>query len=146
MGAAAGRWIGVAAFGLLLAALPAFAEEPGEDGASKPSVLLLRRLVPTEAAGATAQPHVPGRRLGFAEAGLGVSIVELPAQGVQLGPQRRHHALSFATEQPREFLRSLGLEATECSTRVRFPSRLHQSNKGIKAEVQGQVQLGCSFF
>lgn len=84
--------------------------------------------------------------MGFAEAELGVSIVELPPQGAQLGPQRRHHAIGFATERPKELLRSLGLEATDCSTRIRVPSRLRQSNLGIKAEVQGQVQFGCSFF
>ena len=145
MCAGTGHWIGVAAFGLLLAALPAFAEEPKEEEAREPSVLLLRPLVPTTAA-AAAQPHILGHRSGFVGAGLGVSVVELPAQGTQLGPQqRRHHAISFATERPKELLRSLGLDATDCSTRIRFPSRLRQTNQGIKAEVQGQVQFGCSF-
>jgi len=144
MGAAAGHWIGVAAFGLLLAALPAFAEGPKEEEAHEPSALLLRPLVPTAAA-AAAQPHIPSHRSGFAGAGLGVSVVELPPLGAQLGPQRRHHAISFATERPKELLRSLGLDATDCSTQIRFPSRLRQTNQGIKAEVQGQVQFGCSF-
>ena len=145
MCAGVGHWIGVAAFGLLLATLPAFAEEPKEAEAHEPSTLLLRPLVPTAAA-AVAQPQIPNHRLGFAGAGLGVSFVELPPQGTQLGPpQRRHHAISFATEKPKELLRSLGLEATDCSTRLRFPSRLRQTNQGIKAEVQGQVQFGCSF-
>jgi hypothetical protein len=144
MDAGAGNWIGVAAFGLLLAALPAFAEDPKDAVAHEPSAVLLRPLGPTAAA-AAAQPHISSLRSGFVGAGLGVSIVELPPQGVQLGPQRRHHAISFATERPKELLRSLGLEATDCSTWVRFPSRLRQTNQGIKAEVQGQVQLGCSF-
>jgi hypothetical protein len=74
-----------------------------------------------------------------------VSIVELPPEGAQRGPQRPHHAISFATERPKELLRSLGLDATDCSTRIRFPSRLRQSNQGVKIELQGQVQLGCSF-
>jgi len=144
MGAGAGHWIGVAAFGLLLATLPAFAEEPKEEEAHEPSALLLRPLVSTAAA-AAAQPHIPSHRSGFAGAGLGVSVVELPPQGAQRGPQRGHHAISFATEKPKELLRSLGLEASDCSTRLRFPSRLRQTNQGIKAEVQGQVQFGCSF-
>ncbi|HET9206258.1 MAG TPA: hypothetical protein VFO28_08490 [Burkholderiaceae bacterium] len=146
MGAGAGKWIGVAAFGLLLAALPAFAEEPKEGEAHEPNSLLLRPPMPPMAA-AAARSQIPSHRSGFAAAGLGVSIVELPPQGTQLGPQqqRRHHAISFATERPKEFLRSLGLDATECSTRIRVPSRLRQTNQGIKAEVQGQVQLGCSF-
>jgi len=144
MGAGAGHWIGVTAIGLLLAALPAFAEEPQEQEARKPSALLLRPVVPTAAAVA-AQAHVPDHRWGFAEAGLGVSVVELPPQGAQLGPQRRHHAISFAAEGPKEFLRSLGLDATDCSTRIRFPSRLRQTNLGIKAEVSGQVQFGCNY-
>jgi hypothetical protein len=144
MGAGAGHWIGVAAFGLLLATLPAFAEEPKEEEAHEPSALLLRPLVSTAAAAAS-QPHIPSHRSGFAGAGLGVSVVELPPQGAQLGPQRGHHAISFATERPKELLRSLGLDATDCSTRIRFPSRLRQTNQGIKAEVQGQVQFGCSF-
>lgn len=146
MGAAAGHWIGVTAFGLLVVALPASAEEPPVEEARQSSPVLLRPQVPAEAAAAAAQRRVPSPRLGFADAGLGVSVVELPAQGVQLGPQqRRHHAFSFATEGPRNFFRSLGVDATDCSTRIRFPSRLHQSNQGIKAEMQGQVQLGCSF-
>jgi len=144
MGAGAGHWIGVAAFGLLLATLPAFAAEPKEEEAHEPSALLLRPLGPTAAA-AAALPRVRSQRSGFAEAGLGVSIVELPPQGVQLGPQRRHHAISFPTERPKELLRPLGLEATDCSTWIRFPSRLRQTNQGIKYEVQGQVQFGCSF-
>ena len=144
MGARAGHWIGVAAFGLLLAALPASAAEPKEEEAHEPSALLLRPLGPTAAA-AAALPRVRSQRSGFAEAGLGVSVVELPPQGAQLGPQRRHHAISFATERPRELLRAVGLEATECSTRIRFPSRLRQTSQGIKYEVQGQVQFGCSF-
>jgi hypothetical protein len=143
-GACVGHWIGAAAFGLLLAAPPALAEEPKEEEVYEPSALLLRPLVPTAAA-AAAQPDVPSHRPGFAEAAFAVSVVELPLQGAQLGPQRRHHAISFATERLKELLRSLGLDATDCSTRLRFPSRLRQSNLGIKAEVQGQVQFGCSF-
>jgi hypothetical protein len=145
MGAGAGRWIGVAAFGLLLAALPAFAAEPNEDKAREPSAVLVRPLAPAAAA-AAGLPRVKSLRSGFAEAGPGVSVVELPPHGVQLGPQqRRHHAISFATEQPRRLLRSLGLEATDCSTQFRFPSRLRQSKEGIKYEVQGQVRFVCNF-
>jgi len=145
MGASAGHWIGVAALGGLLAALPAFAEDPEKEVAHEPSVLLLRPVL-RSAATAAAQSNAPSERTGFAAAGFGLSVVELPPQGAQLGPQRRHHAISFATERPKEFLRSFGLDATDCSTRIRFPSRLRQTNLGIKAEVQGQVQFGCSFF
>ena len=145
MGTGAGHWIGVAAFGLLLAALPACAEEAKEEQPHEPSGLLIRPPLPIAAAAAV-QSYIPSHRSGFAAAGLGVSVVELPPQGTQLGPQqRRHHAISFATERPKELLRSLGLDATDCSTRIRFPSRLRQTNQGIKAEVQGQVQFGCSF-
>jgi hypothetical protein len=145
MGAGAGHWIGVAAFGLLLAARPALAAEPNDEEAHAPSAVLVRPLVPTPAAAAGVS-RVKPERSGFAEAGLAVSIVELPAQGVQLGPQqRRHHAISFATEQPKKFLRSLGVEATDCSTQFRFPSRLRQSNQGIKYEVQGQARFVCNF-
>ena len=46
---------------------------------------------------------------------------------------------------PADWLVGIGVCATdhvrprsaECSTRVRFPSRLHQTTQGIKAEVQG---------
>lgn len=144
MGAGPGHWIGVVAFGLLLAALPALAADPKEDEAHEPSAVVLRPVVPAAAAAETT-PRVRSQRLGFADAGFGVSLVELPPQGVQLGPQRPHHAISFATEQPKKLLRSFGLEATDCATRFRFPSRLRQSPQGIKYEVQGQVQLGCSF-
>ena len=144
MGAGAGRWIEVAAFGLLLAALPASAEEPEEPAAHGPSTLVLRARVPIAAA-AAAQLHTQTRPSGFTDAGLGVSVVELPPEGAQLGPQRRHHAISFGAEGPKQFLRSLGLDAADCSTRIRFPSRLRQTTEGIKAEVRGQVQFGCSY-
>jgi hypothetical protein len=45
-------------------------------------------------------------------------------------------------------LRSLGLDATECSLRFRLPSRIKPARDaaaGVRFEVQAQAGLGCRF-
>jgi hypothetical protein len=75
-----------------------------------------------------------------------VTVVELPRAGVQLGaPTRPHHALSFASETPRRMLRTIGLDATDCATRVRMPTRFRSTREGLQADLQAQVLLACRF-
>ncbi len=76
-------------------------------------------------------------------------IIELPATTPPgLGQGRAHHALSIATDAPKPFLRSLGLDATECTMRFRLPTRIKQSREssnGMQLDVQAQAGLGCRF-
>jgi len=80
-----------------------------------------------------------------------ISVIELPHPLAGLpgaARQRAHHALSIATDAPKPFLRSLGLEASECTLRLRLPSRLtpsRDSAAGLRLDVQAQAGLGCRF-
>jgi hypothetical protein len=74
-----------------------------------------------------------------------IGIVELPANGAWPGPQRPHHAISIASESPRRLLRSIGFDASECSTRLRLPTKLKQLGGGVQAQVQGQLLFACRF-
>lgn len=136
----------VGAWGLALAAsaaAPAWADEAGEvegpgPAASAPryrSLPITRVPLGPVAPASLRAPTTP----------WGIGIVELPPQSVLPGPQRPHHALSFASEPPRRLLHSIGIDASECTTRVRLPTRIRQVGNSISAEVQGQVQLGCRF-
>lgn len=77
-----------------------------------------------------------------------VSIVTLPPD-VMPGrtPGRAHHALSVRSETPRQALRSLGLDVTECATRFRLPTRLRQDSPGgdTTLDAQAQVSWACRF-
>jgi hypothetical protein len=89
----------------------------------------------------SAQPAAAGR----------FTVLELPPPTTGLpeaARQRAHHALSFSTDAPKPFLRSLGLDATDCSVRLRMPSRItpsRGSSTGIAVDVQAQAGLGCRF-
>lgn len=77
------------------------------------------------------------------------TVIELPATTAPgFGRPRAHHALSIATDAPKPFLRSLGLDATECAVRFRLPSRItpsRESSTGVRLDVQAQAGLGCRF-
>jgi hypothetical protein len=78
-----------------------------------------------------------------------LEVIELPADGPRLpgsGRGRPHHALSIAAEAPRLWLRSLGLDATDCATRLRLPSRIKPAREsGARVEVKAQIGLSCRF-
>ncbi len=78
-----------------------------------------------------------------------IAIVELPRAGVlntgTPGSQRAHHALSINSEAPARMLRSFGLEASHCATRLRLPSKLRQNSDGVDFQVQAYVGLACRF-
>lgn len=79
-------------------------------------------------------------------AGPRIAVVEMPApQRPLAGPTRPHHALSFRAEAPKRWLNAIGIEATDCATRVRFPSRLRQNGGSVQAEVAAQVHFSCRF-
>jgi hypothetical protein len=138
------HWIGVAAFGLLLATVPAFAEEPKEAEAHERApfcfALWSRQRPPR-------RRSLKFRVIGWAlpERGSVCSFVELPPQGTQLGPpQRRHHAISFAPKSQRAsaLARSGG---HSIAARGSLSQPAAPDEPGHQAEVQGQVQFGCSF-
>lgn len=79
-----------------------------------------------------------------------ITVIALPAPttGAAGARQRAHHALSIATDAPKPFLRGLGLDVTDCSMRLRLPSRItpsSQSPAGMRVEIQAQAGLGCRF-
>ncbi|MBB3195544.1 hypothetical protein [Roseateles terrae] len=77
-----------------------------------------------------------------------IKLVELPREPSVIGPppKRAHHAISVGMEAPKQFLRSMGLEATECATRFRLPSKLGKSQNGDTTfEVSAHLGLGCKF-
>lgn len=138
-------WRRVVAMGVLtlVACGPASADEAEE--AAHAATALLPRNGPLRPAPPAASPwtlRLPART-GAGAWGLGV--VEVPATSLLPGPRRPHHALSIASESPRRLLRSIGIEATECSTRLRLPTKLRQLGGGVQADVQGQLLLACRF-
>ncbi len=80
-----------------------------------------------------------------------LTVIELPPIDAGLpgaGRQRAHHALSFATDAPKPLLRSLGIEATDCTLRFRMPSRITRSREtggGARLDLQLQAGLGGRF-
>lgn len=81
-----------------------------------------------------------------AAAASGFSIVELPSQTIPgTRAPRPQHALSIQSQAPQRMLRSMGIEATDCATRLRMPSKLKQSGGGINLSVQAHVGLACRF-
>ena len=73
-------------------------------------------------------------------------VIELPPEGPPgIGWRRPHHALSMSSETPKAMLRSIGVPASNCSTRVRVPSSLHQTSDGITYEGRAEVGLACRF-
>lgn len=77
-----------------------------------------------------------------------LSIVTLPPEQTPgRAPGRAHHALSVRSEMPRQALRSLGLDVTECATRFRMPTRLRQDAPGgdTTLDAQAQVSWACRF-
>lgn len=74
------------------------------------------------------------------------SVVELPSQTIPgTRAPRPQHALSIRSESPQRMLRSIGIEASECATRLRMPSKLKQDGGGLSLSVQAHVGLACRF-
>lgn len=80
--------------------------------------------------------------------GLDIKVIELPREGAPIGPppKRAHHALSIGMEGPKQMLRGLGLDATECAARFRMPSKLSKRADGsAQVDVMAQLGMGCKF-
>lgn len=136
-------WRVVAMGVLTLAASAPVAADEGEEAAHAAAAPAPRagplRVVPAIASPWTMRPARPGATA------WGIGVVEMPATTLLPGPRRPHHALSIASESPRHLLRSIGIEATDCSTRFRLPTKLRQFGGGVQADVQGQLLLACRF-
>lgn len=79
---------------------------------------------------------------------LDIQVIELPREGAPIGPppKRAHHALSIGMEGPKQMLRGLGLDATECAARFRMPSKLSRKGDGsAQIDVTAQLGMGCKF-
>ena len=91
----------------------------------------------------------PPGRIGGPAAAAGtprLRVIELPDEAPPgAAPRRPHHAVLISSEAPKAMLRSIGVPATDCATRVRMPSSLHQTSSGANLEVQAQVGLSCHF-
>ena len=91
----------------------------------------------------------PQGRIGGPAAAAGtprLRVIELPDEAPPgTAPRRPHHAVLISSEAPKAMLRSIGVPATECATRLRMPSSLHQTSSGANLEVQAQVGLSCHF-
>ncbi|WP_428423255.1 hypothetical protein [Methylibium sp.] len=81
------------------------------------------------------------------ETASNVTIIELPREVMPgtAGPQRAHHALSVRSEAPQRMLRSIGIEASDCATRFRLPTKLRQDTDGTSIDVRAQIGLACRF-
>ncbi|WP_431050142.1 hypothetical protein [Roseateles sp. L2-2] len=80
--------------------------------------------------------------------GLDIQVVELPREGAPIGPppKRAHHALSIGMSGPKQMLRGLGLDATECAARFRMPSKLSRKGDGsAQIDITAQLGMGCKF-
>lgn len=57
-----------------------------------------------------------------------LSLVEMPAHGLSIGPPRRHFALGFASETMRNWMNDIGLDAGSCTAPIiRLRSRIDAS-------------------
>ena len=79
---------------------------------------------------------------------LQIQVIELPREGAPIGPppKRAHHALSIGMEGPKQLLRGLGLDATECAGRFRMPSKLGRKGDGsTQVDIAAQLGMACKF-
>ncbi|MDH0864118.1 hypothetical protein [Mitsuaria sp. GD03876] len=89
-----------------------------------------------------------GERGVMLHRGLDLRVVELPREGAPIGPppKRAHHALSIGMEGPKQMLRGLGLDATECAGRFRMPSKLGRKSDGsAQVDITAQLGMACKF-
>ncbi len=95
--------------------------------------------------------HASGTNTGsgtMLHQGLAIQVIELPREGAPIGPppKRAHHALSIGMEGPKQMLRGLGLDATECAGRFRMPSKLNRKGDGsTQVDVSAQLGMACKF-
>jgi hypothetical protein len=132
--------LGASLLGLALAAVPdARAAQPSETEAS--STEPLPEVHESWARRASRDLRRPPTTIS-----QGLAIVELPSEAAPGTRQRPRRALSVPSESPRFFLRSIGIEADECATRFRLPTKLRRdAESGTSIEVRAHLGLACSF-
>ena len=111
--------------------------------ALKASVAALRaRLQPWRASGSTGASEGTALRTG-----PNIQVIELPREGAPIGPPRRaHHAVSVGMDGPKQMLRGLGLDATDCAARFRMPSKLNRKSDGSTSiDISAQLGMACKF-
>ena len=93
-------------------------------------------------------PNSSDRDSPALRSGLDIRVIELPREGAPLGPppKRAHHALSIGMDGPKQMLRGLGLDATECAGRFRMPSKLNRKGDGsTSVDISAQLGMACKF-
>lgn len=121
------------------------AASPGRSLGQRLQLQLGRWRAPVSAATQAAPTE---RQASWARLSGGLRVIELRPEGVPLGPppKRHHHALSMSTEAPKRLLRGLGLDATDCATRFRMPSKLQRGRDGsVNVELSAQLGMACRF-
>jgi hypothetical protein len=124
------------------AATPAVAESTAESGAapSKPAPPAEALLV---------LPGGGDRRLGvvdFATSRSNLSIEQLSADVLPgEAPRRPSLSVRFGLESPRQWLRGIGVEASECNGILRPPARRPGDADGGSVELGARVALRCKF-
>jgi len=143
------RWLGLGC-GMTLCALAAAEPHPASDdeaaalraGAERP---LRMPILGASARAFAVDDNAPAQR-PRSDRGFGVSVVELPAEGPPGVRSRPRHALSINSETPQKMLRSIGIEATDCATRFRMPTKVQRdAYGGSSVNVQAQLGLACRF-
>jgi hypothetical protein len=94
--------------------------------------------------------HVASRegRAAFGVPAARVSIVELPQEGPYAGRgSRPRRALMVRSEMPQRMLRSMGVEANDCYTRFRVPTRVTRNELTGDRDVSigAHVGFACRF-
>lgn len=76
-----------------------------------------------------------------------LSVVEIEPERVpgEVAPRRSRHALNVRSQWPVAALRSLGIQASECTTQYRMPSALRFNGGNVSLNVSAEVRLACRF-
>ena len=134
MGGPLGRRLWIVGAALAAACVAESGAEPrgGEPAAPEPLHL------DAPALGADDVPHGPIGPPARAAESPRLQVIELPPEGLPGEARRRpHHAMVIGSEAPKSMLRSIGVHASDCATRVRMPSSLHQTAGGT--DLEGRV-------
>ena len=127
--------------GAALAADPAL-----EQGLAQPGLT----IAAVQAAGPAAWSNAAATdgRLQAALSRSSFSLIELPQEGPPGSRAKRpRRALSFRSETPQRMLRTIGVEASDCYTRLRVPTRVTRDETTGDRDVRFAAHVGfaCKF-
>lgn len=138
-------WLGAAVCGSSFAEPRSAPEAPVEQAAPVMAELPLRLSLGSPPGGWAQRATLDLKRVERRQLG-GLSVVELPPEGIPNGRTRPRHALSVSSEYPKMMLRSMGIDATDCATRFRVPTKLKRDAEGgSNIEVRADLGLACRF-